>query len=164
MKFLSINIDSNQKYSYEYLGEDILCFNEKCEVLLTSNFYKNIFKNNDEKMIAVLTKIELKLQKCIKLNLLRLFSLDKGIYRSANLILTNINANKSSLLIILRELKTILRDHSTTLRYLKTISQYLLATERYHKMILRYQMVINRYHKMILRLHLTTNIYLKTIE
>ena len=99
-----------------------MLFNEKCDGLLTSNFYKNIYNNNDKKNNTVLTKIELKVQKFIILDLLRLFSLSKGIYRLANLINTHVNAKRSSLLIILRKLSTILRDHSTTLSYLKTIS------------------------------------------
>ena len=62
------------------------------------------------------------MQKGVKTNLLRLFILSKGIYRLANLIKTYINANKSSLLIILRELSAILRDLKTVSRDLKTIS------------------------------------------
>ena len=159
MEFLSINIDSNQKYSSEYLGEGIVLFNEKCEGLLTSNFYKNIFKNYDKKLIAVLTKIELKVQKCIKLNLSRLFSLSKGIYRLANLNKTNVNANKSSLLIILRKLKTISCELSTISCELKMILRELKMISCKLKMISRdvnlFYASLKRFHATLKRFHAT---------
>ncbi len=129
-----------------------MLFNEKCDGLLTSNFYKNIYNNNDKKNNTVLTKIELKVQKFIILDLLRLFSLSKGIYRFANLIKTHVNANKSSLLIILRELSTILRDHSTTLSYLKTISCSRETILRELKMMSR---DLNLFYASLKRFHAT---------